>query len=92
MLIAENSIFSLTKGYEGGAWYPKACQFLNLDHHHTHSSYEKSIIERTIRYIKDRTESFDDYFPCSKENCKLKNVQNWLTIFLSMHNKEVINA
>ena len=70
---------------------PQACQFLKLDHH-IHSSYEKSIIERTMQYIKDRTEGFDDYFPCSKENCKLKHVQNWLTLFLSMHNKEVINA
>jgi putative transposase len=102
MLIAEHFISSLTKGYggggkhsistDGGTWYPQACQFLKLDHHHIHSSYEKSIIERTMQYIKDRTEGFDDYFPCSKENCKLKHVQNWLTLFLSMHNKEVINA
>jgi hypothetical protein len=35
-----------------------------------------------MQYIKDRIESFDDYFPCSKENCKLKYVQNWLTLFL----------
>ena len=100
MLIAEHFISSLTKGYgggkhsisrDGGTWYPQACQFLKLDHH-IHSSYEKSIIERTMQYIKDRTEGFDDYFPCSKENCKLKHVQNWLTLFLSMHNKEVINA
>jgi putative transposase len=32
-----------------------------------HSSFEKSIIERTIQYVKDRTEGFDDYFPCRKE-------------------------
>jgi hypothetical protein len=32
-----------------------------LDHHHLYSSFEKNIIiERTIRYIKDRTKSFDD--------------------------------
>ncbi len=38
----------------GGAWYPpQACQFLKLDHH-VHSPHEKSIIERTIQYIKDR--------------------------------------
>ena len=50
----------------GGSWYPQACIFLKL--HHTHSYYERSIIERTIQYIKDRTESFDDYFPCQKDN------------------------
>jgi len=27
------------------------------------SSYEKSILERTTQYIKDKTESFDDYYP-----------------------------
>ena len=36
-----------------GTWYPpQACKFLKLKHH-THSSYEKSIIERTIQYIKN---------------------------------------
>ncbi|HEY6535406.1 MAG TPA: hypothetical protein VIY08_06360 [Candidatus Nitrosocosmicus sp.] len=29
-------------------WYPQACRFLNLLHH-IHSSFEKSIIERTIQ-------------------------------------------
>jgi transposase-like protein len=67
---------------DGGTWYsPQACQFLKLNHH-IHSSYEKSIIERTIQHIKDRTEYFDDYFPCRKKNCKLKHVQKWLNLFL----------
>ena len=47
-----------------------------------HSSFEKSImIERTIQYIKDRTEGFDDYFPCRKKKCKLKHVKQWLNLF-----------
>ncbi len=43
-----NPIVSTNDG--GGTWYPlQACQFLELDlKHHIHSSYEKSIIERTI--------------------------------------------
>ena len=49
--------------------YPQACKFLKLKHH-IHSSNEKSLIERAIQYIKDRTECFDDYFPCRKEKCK----------------------
>ena len=40
---------------DGGAWYPQACRFLRVEHH-VHSPYEKSIIERTVQYIKDRTE------------------------------------
>ena len=52
---------------DGITWYPQACRFLKLPHH-IHSSFEKSIIERTIQYIKDRTiEGFDDYFPCRKK-------------------------
>ena len=42
---------------DGGTWYPMACRFLGLEHHN-HSSYEKSIIERTMQYIKDRTRKF----------------------------------
>ena len=34
-----------------GTWYPpQACKLLNMNHHHLHSSYEKSMIERTIQY------------------------------------------
>jgi len=32
---------------DGGTWYPQACKFLKLKHH-LHSSYGKSIIERTM--------------------------------------------
>ncbi len=95
MLIAERFLSDLVKSHgkhpistDGGTWYPMACRFLKLDHH-IHSSYEKSIIERTIQYIKDRTENFDDYFPCRLKNCKLKHVRNWLRFFVGYHNREV---
>ena len=59
---------------------------------HIHSAYEKSIIiERTIQYIKDRTENFDDYFPCRMKNCKLKHVTNWLKLFAHFYNVEAIS-
>src|SRR3954451_21895369 len=81
MLVAERFIASLIDKYgkypistDGGTWYPQACRFLNLEHH-THSSFEKSIIERTMQYIKDRTEGFDDYFPCNRKKCKLKHLR-----------------
>ena len=73
---------------DGGTWYPMACRFLNL-RHHIHSSLEKSLIERTIQYIKDRTENFDDYFPCRLKKCKLKHLQNWLNLFIDYHNNEL---
>ena len=95
MFVAERFIGDLVKfngkhpvSTDGGTWYPMACRFLGLEHHN-HSPYEKSIIERTIQYIKDRTESFDDYFPCKLKNCKLKHVQNWLNLFIYYHNKEL---
>jgi putative transposase len=72
----------------GGTWYPMACRFIGLENH-IHSPYEKSIIERTMQYIKDRTESFDDYVPCRRKNCKLKHVKNWLNLFVDYHNKEL---
>ena len=98
MFIAERFLSSLIKVYskrpvstDGGTWYPMACKFLKLEHH-IHSTFEKSIIERTIQYIKDRIESFDDYFPCRKEKCELNHIKNWLNLFIHIHNKEMMNA
>ena len=95
MLIAERFISGLVTIHgkhpvstDGGTWYPQACRFLKLDHH-IHSSLEKSFIERTMQYIKDRTESFDDYFPCKLKNCKLKHVKNWIQLFVNYHNNEL---
>jgi len=98
MLIAERFLSGVVRYYgnhpistDGGTWYPQACEFLKMDHH-IHSPLEKSLIERTMQYIKDRTECFDDYFPCKLETCKLKHVRNWLNLFADYHNKEMINA
>ena len=61
MFVAERFLSNVVKEYgehpvstDGGTWYPQACQFLKLNHH-IHSLYEKSIIERTIQYIKNST-------------------------------------
>ena len=95
MLIAEKFIRSLVSNYgkhivytDGGTWYPQACTFLNLKHH-LHSPLEKSLIERVMQYFKDRTESFDDYYPCctnnqkkKKSNCDLSHVYNWINYLL----------
>ena len=66
MFVAERFMSDLVKSFgkhpvstDGeGTWYPMACQFLKLKHH-IHSFFakrEKSIIEITMQYIKDRTE------------------------------------
>ena len=41
--------------------------------------------------ILDRTEGFDDYFPCGKKKCKLKHAINWFNLFIDKHNKEIIS-
>ena len=95
MLVAERFIQKLATEYgkhpvrtDGGTWYPQACKFLGLDHH-LHSSFEKSIIELTIQYIKDRTESFDDYFPCRKNKCRLEHVMHWLNLFIDIQSLKI---
>jgi putative transposase len=96
MLIVERFLSGLVKDYgkhpvstDGGTWYPQGCEFLKLDHH-IHSSLEKSLIERTIQYIKDRTENFDDYFPCKIQNCKLEHIKQWIKAFAYHHNDKII--
>ena len=93
MLIAEAFLKTLVKVYgkhpvysDGGTWYPQACNFLGLVHR-LHSPFKKSIIERTIQYFKDRTEGFDDYYPCLRGNsCSLLHVYNWIKSFISIYN------
>jgi putative transposase len=97
MFVAERFVSHVVNKYglhqvssDGSTWYPQACKFLNLLHH-LHSSFEKSIIERTIPYIKDRPENFDDYFPCKKNKCKLNHIKQWLKLFVYQHNKEIVS-
>jgi putative transposase len=57
--------------------------------HILHSSFEKSIIERAMEYVKDRTEAFDDYYPCRKKeaiDCNLTHVHQWLVLFIFLYN------
>jgi putative transposase len=97
MLVAESFLRSLIKIYgkhtvysDGGSWYPEACSYLGIKHL-LHSSLEKSIIERTIEYFKDRTETFDDYYPCkSTIQYDLIHVHNWLGLFVFMHNADTL--
>ena len=46
---------------DGGTRCPQACADLGLKHR-LHSTFEKSIVERAIEYVKNRTECFDDYY------------------------------
>jgi putative transposase len=98
MLVAERFIRSLVEKYgrhivytDGGTWYPQACRFLHLKHR-LHSHLEKSLIERLMQYFKDRTESFDDYYPCTRNNnCDLEHVYNWIKLFIYLYNTTIRN-
>ena len=62
------------------------CNVLRLKHY-LHSSFEKSLMERVNQYFKDKTEGFDDsYYPCTKDDCNLFHVHNWIQFFVSMYN------
>jgi putative transposase len=53
---------------DGGKWYSLACRWLRLKHQ-VYGTGLKNIMERFIQHIKDRTECFDDHFPCRKPDC-----------------------
>jgi len=62
MSVAEHFLFEIVKEYDRnpistdrGTWYHQSCKLLKLKHH-LHSSFEKTIIERTKQYIKNRAE------------------------------------
>jgi putative transposase len=100
MLIAEKFISSLVEKYgrhpvytDGGTWYHEVCNLLKLKHY-LHSSIEKSLMERVNQYFKDRTENFDDYYPCMQQKdseCNLFHVYNWIQFFVSMYNYTITN-
>ena len=97
MLVAENFIRSLVDKYgkhtvytDGGTWYHEACNVLRLKHY-LHSPFEKSLMERVNQYFKDRTENFDDYYPCMQDECNLFHVHNWIQFFVSMYNYTITN-
>jgi putative transposase len=63
-------------------WYDEACRWLRLPHRN-YPVEEKNLIERFIQKIKDRTECFDDLFPCRREGCDRSHVWNWLNLFVA---------
>ncbi len=89
-LIAERFLSRIVNDYgkhpvfTDGSTYTQDCQFLKLNHH-IYSPLEKSLIERTIPYIKDRTEYFNNYFHGKVKNCKMKHVLNWLKLVESIY-------
>jgi putative transposase len=66
---------------DGARWYNDACKWLRLKHY-VYDTGLKNLMERFVQQIKDRTECFDDHFPCRKQNCNRQHVWNWLKLFV----------
>ncbi len=67
--------------------YHQACRRLRIKHI-VYNQEDKNIMERSIQYIKDRTECFDDNFPC-KDNCSKEHVKNWFKMFMTYFNVKI---
>jgi hypothetical protein len=63
-------------------WYNDACKWWLRLKHIIYGTELKNIIERFIQQIKDRTECFDDHFPCRIKKCDRQHVRNWLKMFI----------
>jgi putative transposase len=68
----------------------KSVRNIGLEHR-LHSPSEKSVVERTIQHLKDRTETFDDYYyPRMKSRlCNPRHVHKCLILFVFMHTSVV---
>jgi putative transposase len=66
---------------DGARWYNDVCKWLRLKHQ-IYDTGLKNLMERFVQQIKDRTECFDDHFPCRKHNCSKQHVWNWLKLFI----------
>jgi putative transposase len=78
---------------DGATWYALACESMKLDHHvYPHGGWMWEMMERQIQRLKDRTESFDDLFPCRNEGikCRLQHVKNWINVFFLHHQPDYI--
>jgi len=67
---------------DGAYWYnDDACKWLRLKHI-VYETDLKNIMERLFQQIKDRTECFDDNFPCKSYGCDRKHICNWLRMYI----------
>jgi putative transposase len=66
---------------DGATWYYQVCRWLRMKHY-IYESDLKNKMERFVQKIKDRTECFDDHFPCTKDDCNRLHVYNWLKLYI----------
>lgn len=79
---------------DGTQYYCLACLSLGWAHHtYERGSWLWEVTERAIQILKDRTESFDDLFPCRStgKKCGFKHIRNWISMFLIHHQPEYLS-
>ena len=78
---------------DGATCYPEACRSLGLKHQvYAQGEWLYEVMERAVQTVKDRTESFDDYFPCSNPECRQKHIWNWIRLFHLHKQPEYLQA
>lgn len=87
----ENKLIELEKLKKENYWRNRQKIYFYLNEWSI-SDYTWEIINKKT-VIKDRIESFDDYYPCmqQKGECNLLHVNNWIQFFVSMYNNITIN-
>jgi putative transposase len=60
---------------DGARWYDDPCKCLGLKHQ-IYDTELKNVMKRFVQQIKDRTECFDDHFPCRMKDCTREHVWN----------------
>jgi hypothetical protein len=53
--------------------------WLGLEHH-AYDALSGNLMDGFVQYVKDRTEGFDDYFPCRRERCRLEHLEGRETV------------
>ncbi|MEM4414783.1 MAG: DDE-type integrase/transposase/recombinase [Candidatus Caldarchaeum sp.] len=77
---------------DGAPWYGEACARLGLEHRrYRFGEWLFQAMERAVQTLKDRTESFDDHFPCRKKACILNHVWRRLNLLHLFSQPETIS-
>ena len=89
-LVARSMLKDLRRRYgkvkvitDGGPWYPWAARSLGMEHEVVSGGIRK-YVERLIETVKDRTRSFDGYYPCRCGDSM--HVWNFLRLYVLYYN------
>ncbi|MGC8555909.1 MAG: hypothetical protein ACP5NG_02705 [Conexivisphaera sp.] len=76
---------------DGAGWYVDACRWADVEH----VVYDRPLrnpMERINRYLKDRTEAFDDLYPVRGRRSSFERILSWLSGYKFLHNYVLTNT